>query len=120
MDSERDKVSFISGLLVAFASNAQVINYDEIRRLSRLHDEQLGTYLDAARKGLDEGEPDFCAIVVKTAGKPGLGWGDAEIWHKEVQRVHRFWADRRRLDNKDFEACHGKLPAIPGRSAAEE
>ncbi|MBI4525349.1 MAG: hypothetical protein HY695_16225 [Deltaproteobacteria bacterium] len=67
MKIDGDKVMFLRGLLAAFASNGQLVNYDEIRHLCRLSDEQIGTYLDEARKGRGEGEPDFCAIVVKTA-----------------------------------------------------
>lgn len=114
MNIDSEKVIFLRGLLVAFACGGQLINYDEVRRLCRLNDEQMGTYLNAARKGRAEGEPDFCAIVVKTSGTPGPGWGDLDGWAREVQKVHRFWADRKRLDNKDFEEHYGSLPAIPG------
>lgn len=116
MKVDGDKVMFLRGLLAAFASNGQLLNYDEIRRLCRLSDEQVGTYLDEARKGRGQGDPDFYAIVVKTAGKPGPGWGDAAAWAQEVQRAHRFWGDRRRLDNAAFQERYGSLPAIPGRS----
>jgi hypothetical protein len=84
MRVDHDKVLYLRGLLVAFASNGQLVNYDEIRRLARLSDEQVGTYLDEARKALADTEPDFCAIVVKTAGKPGQGWGDAAKWAQAV------------------------------------
>jgi len=120
MRIDPERVIFLRGLLVAFASNAQLLNYDEMRRLCRLSDEQMGAYLDEARKALAEGEPDFCAIVVKTAGKPGQGWGDAAIWAQEVQRSHRFGSDRRALDNGEFQARHGRLPAIPGLPASEK
>jgi hypothetical protein len=75
MKVDSDKVVFLRGLLAAFASNSQLVNYDEVRRLCRLNDEQMGTYLNHARKGRAESEPDFCAILVKTKGKPGDGWG---------------------------------------------
>lgn len=114
------KVIFLRGLLVAFASNNQLVNYDEIRRLCRLSDEQMGTYLNEARQALAEGEPDFCSLVVKTAGKPGPGWGDLEAWAQEVQKTHRFWTDRKRLDNADFENIYHHLPAIPGPSELEK
>lgn len=114
MRIDGDKVVFLRGPLAAFASNGQLLNYDEMRRLCRLSDEQMGSYLDEARKGRGEGEPDFCAIVVKTAGKPGPGWGDAAAWAQEVQRAHRFWGDRRRLDNTQFQERYDSLPAIPG------
>jgi len=74
----------------------------------------MGTYLDEARKGRGEGEPDFCSLVVKTAGEPGHGWGNLGAWAKEVQLTHQYWADRIGLDNADFEHEHGSLPAIPG------
>ena len=115
MKVDSDKVVFLRGLLAAFASNSQLVNYDEVRRLCRLNDEQMGTYLNHARKGRAESEPDFCAIVVKTKGKPGDGWGDPATW-EEVQKSHRFWADRRKLDNSQFEERYGSLPAIPGLS----
>lgn len=75
MRVDRDKVLYLRGLLVAFASNGQLINYDEIRRLTRLSDEQVGTYLDEARKALADGEPDFCSIVVKTDWQAWSGLG---------------------------------------------
>lgn len=111
---DRERVMFLKGVLATLSSNRQLTNYDEIRRLCRLSDEQVGAYLDAARADRKESEPDFCSIVVKTAGKPGLGWGNAEEWAAEVQRAHRFWADRRRMDNSEFETCHGVLPSVPG------
>jgi len=120
MKIDRDKVVFLRGLLAAFASNGQLLNYDEIRRLCRLNDEQVGAYLDEARNGRREGEPDFCAIVVKAVGKPGAGWGDAAAWAQEVQKAHRFWDDRRRLDNIQFQNRYGSLPAIPGLPNADK
>lgn len=55
----------------AFASNGQTVHYDEIRRLCRLSQEQLGAYLEEARRAMvDAGQPDFCSIVsVKQAGR---------------------------------------------------
>lgn len=114
MNIDNERVVFLRGLLVAFASNGQLVNYDDVRRLCRLSDEQMGTYLNHARKGLAEGEPDFCAIVVKTKGQPGEGWGEPAAWAEQVQKSHRFWVDRRRLDNSEFEKLYGHLPAIPG------
>jgi hypothetical protein len=116
MKVDPDKVLFLRGLLAAFASNGQLVNYDEVRRLCRLNDEQMGTYLNHARKGRADGEPDFCAIVVKTKGKPGDGWGEPGAWAEEVQKSHRFWSDRKKLDNSQFEERYGSLPAIPGLS----
>jgi hypothetical protein len=115
-DLDWEKVAFIRGLLAAFASNGQLVSYDEVRRLSRLNDEQMGKYLGAARRARAEGEPDFCAVVVGARGTPGDEWGDLANWPKECQRAHKFWADRKRMDNSEFEAIHGRLPAIPGLS----
>ena len=114
--TDSDKVQFLRGLLAAFASNGQLVTYDEIRRLCRLSDEQLGEYLGAARDGRGPDEPDFCAVVVQTAGKPGRRWGEPAAWAAEVQRAHRFWSDRRRLDNSEFEQAYGGLPTMPGLS----
>lgn len=106
---------FLRGVLAAFASNRQTVTYDEIRRLCRFNDEQLGTYLDHAREPLHEaGQPDYCAIVVKTSGVPGELWGNASEAPREALQAHQFWQDRRALDNKEFEARHGSLPALPG------
>ena len=71
MKRDDKKLWFIRGILVATASNRQTITYDELRRLCRLNDEQIGTYLGKAREILSEGEPDYCSIVVKTTGVPG-------------------------------------------------
>jgi hypothetical protein len=57
---------------------------------------------------------------VKMAGKPGIGWGDPAAWAQEVQRVHRFWSDRRRMDNAEFQDRYGSLPAIPGLGNADK
>lgn len=118
---DQNRVTFLRGVLAAFASNGQVVHYNEIRRLCRLTQEQLGVYLDAARSQLvSEGQPDFCAIVVNEGGWPGDGWAkgdkgtDSTEWAKELRRVHRFWQNRRALDNAAFAAEHGQLPATPG------
>ena len=65
-------------------------------------------------KGRGEGEPDFCTIVVKTAGKPGSRWGDTEAWAREMQKAHRFWGYRRKLDNTEFQERCGSLPQFQG------
>jgi hypothetical protein len=77
MDIEIDehRLAFLRGVLAALASTGQVVHYDEIRHLCRLNQEQLGTYLGAARQPLvDAGQPDFNAIVVKEEGWPGDGF----------------------------------------------
>ncbi|MFN8092435.1 MAG: hypothetical protein U0599_09490 [Vicinamibacteria bacterium] len=113
MPLDQDRVMFLRGLLAAFASGHQVVTYDAIRRLCRLSDEQVGAYLDAARAGRGTNEPDFCSIVVRTAGTPGAGWGDLSDWAAEVQRTHRYWSDRRRCDNTEFKQAYADLPSVP-------
>lgn len=116
------RLAFLRGVLAAFASTGQTVTYDEIRRLCRFNDEQLGTYLGQARRPLTKAEqPDFCAVVIgDTTGWPGPRWSDnvdgtdpAE-WAQELRRAHRFWKDRRNLDNPAFRKKWGKLPTIPG------
>lgn len=119
MTLDQNRVAFLRGVLAAFASTGQVVHYNEIRRLCRFSQEQLGAYLAAARSEL-EAQPDFCAIVVNDGGWPGDGWAkdakgtDPTEWAKELRRVHRFWRDRRALDNAEFAQAHGGLPAVPG------
>src|SRR2546428_647687 len=64
MKVDSEKVVFLRGLLVAFASNGQ-LNYDEMRRLCRLNDEQMGSYLDATRKGRGRASPTFARLWSK-------------------------------------------------------
>jgi hypothetical protein len=40
--------------------------------------------------------------------------GDAKTWSLEVQKAHRFWGDKRTLDNAQFQKRYGDLPEIPG------
>lgn len=106
---DENRVIFLRGVQAALASSGLVVHYDEIRRLCRLNQEQVGEYLDAARSSLlAAGQPDFCAIVVNDGGWPGDGWA------KELREVHRFWKDRRAMDNRPFSDAHTNLPVIPG------
>jgi hypothetical protein len=108
---------FLRGVLATTASNRQTITCDEIRRLCRLNDEQLGIYLGKAREILEATEPDYCSIVVKTTGKPGEEWGDPEEGPSEAIRAQQYWQDRRFLDNKPFEEKYKSLPSVPGLSS---
>lgn len=121
MSVDENRLAFLKGVLAATAGSGQLVTYSQLRRLCRLNMEQLGEYLGVARRRLiDAGQPDFCAIVVGDDGTPGAGWynshaGSTEVgWAREVQRAHVFWRDRRLLDNGEFEAEHGALPAEPG------
>ncbi|GAB5537844.1 MAG: hypothetical protein Rubg2KO_40930 [Rubricoccaceae bacterium] len=117
-----NRLAFLQGVLAALASNGQTIHYNEIRRLCRLNQEQLGTYLgEARRRMLEAGQPDFCSVVVRDAGWPGDGWAagpsgtDPREWAKALRLAHTYWRDRRRMDNPEFESAHGALPEVPGR-----
>ena len=114
MKVDENKLWFLRGVLVATCSNRQTITYDEVRRLCRLNDEQLGTYLGKAREILNEDEPDYCAVVVRTSGVPGEGWGNPDEGPAESVKAHQYWQDRRHLDNKDFKEIYGSLPTVPG------
>lgn len=109
-----NKLWFLRGVLVATCSNRQTITYDEVRRLCRLNDEQLGTYLGEARQLLREDEPDYCAVVVKTKGVPGESWGDPKEGPGQAIKAHQYWQDRRHHDNQDFTEIYGSLPSVPG------
>ncbi len=109
------KVAFIRGVCIFAASHGIDIRYDELRRLARLSDEQLGAYLGASRQGLAPGEPDHCAMVVSTNGTPGLAWGDLNTWARERARAISFYSARRGLDNAAFEQLWGFLPTFPGK-----
>jgi hypothetical protein len=118
---DENRVIFLRGVLAALASSGQLVHYDEIRRLCRLNQEQVGEYLDSARSSLlAAGQPDFCAIVVNDGGWPGDGWAkDGEgtnprEWARELREVHRFWKDRRAMDNGPFSNAHTQLPVVPG------
>jgi len=117
MKVDSNKLWFIRGVLVATCANRQTITYDELRRLCRLNDEQLGTYLGKARKILSKDEPDYCSVVVKTTGVPGESWGNQEEGPAAAIKAHQYWQDRRNLDNKEFEKAYGSLPTIPGLSS---
>jgi len=121
MSIDEHRVAFLRGVLAALASTGQVVHYDEIRRLCRLAQEQLGTYLGEARKlSVAAGQPDFCSVVVKDAGWPGDGFAhpapqtDPVAWAKALRSAHEYWRDRRFMDNTEFGAKYGALPAVPG------
>lgn len=126
MNIDPHRLAFLKGVIAGLASTGELIAYSELRRLCRLSQEQLGSYLGAARKRLlEEGQPDFCAIVVgDDSGVPSEKWYDphpgdgASYWAKEVHRAHKFWRDRRSRDNLDFKEEHGSLPAEPGLDQA--
>jgi len=112
---DRNRLTFMQGVLAGLASAGHVIHYDDLRRLCRLNQEQLGEYLgEARRKLLAAGQPDFCSVVVNDGGWPGDGWGDLDKWPKALRAAHKFWRDRRVLDNADFEERYGAPPALPG------
>ena len=115
---------FMRGVLVALASAGTVIHYDELRRLCRLSREQLGAYLGAAREdSIAADQPDFNAIVVNDDGMPGAGFSgaplDGVVWAAQLREVHKYWSDRRRMDNKAFVDLWGDLPAVPGLSGID-
>ncbi len=115
MTVNQDKVRFLRGILVAYASIGATITYEELRRLTRLTLEQLGAYLGEARSVLRTGEPDFCAVAIKTAGQPGAGFGHltTDQWEAELQKVFQYWKDRRTNNNDPFVSIHGALPSVP-------
>lgn len=117
---KKDKVWFLRGLLAAFASNRQTVTYDEMRRLCRLNDELLIKYLDEAREGLGQGEPDYCSIVVKTTAVTGAGWGNPSDSPASALKTHQYWSDRRSLDNPAFQKKYSQLPTYPGLMDDEE
>ena len=112
--THEEKVWFLRGILVALAVVGHELTYDQIRRMMRLSDRQLGPYLGEARAMLSPGEPDICASVVKNLGTPGKGWGNVAQWAAEVLRLRSFWKDRADMDNLDFQTKNGTLPSIRG------
>jgi hypothetical protein len=112
IDDER--LWFLRGILAALASSGQVVHYDEIRRLTRLSQEQVGEFLGAARAAQRPGDPDFCAIVVNEGGWPGQGFGPLDEWPAQLRDAHNYWRARRELDNADFRKAWGHLPSLPG------
>lgn len=115
MQIDQERVQFIRGILVSLASCGQTITYEELRRLSRLSMEMVGTYLGEARSVLRSDEPDFCAVVIGRDGQPGHGFGHltADTFLAEQQRVFRYWKERRALDNEPFAKKYGDRPSIP-------
>jgi hypothetical protein len=115
-----NRIWFLRGLLAAFASDAKAIDYEEIRRLGRFNKEQLGEYLNAARQGLRDNEPDFCSIVVgRVSEEVGHNWGDVPNAPAAREAAFRYWHDRRQLDNQPFTAQYGALPMFPGLNLDE-
>jgi hypothetical protein len=120
MALDQNRIVFLRGVLAAFASNWQVVHYNEIRRLCRFSQEQLGEYLDAARQPLVQaGLPDFNVIVVNDQGWPGDGWTspgptDPKVWAQNLRATHIYWRDRKQMDNTEFEQEHGMVPPVPG------
>jgi hypothetical protein len=112
---DENRVAFLQGVLAAVASSGGVMHYSEVRRLCRFSQEQPSEYLGVARTPMiSANQPDFCAVVVNDSGWPGDGWGKPDVWPAELRRAHRYWQDRRRMDNTEFVAEYGDVPAIPG------
>jgi len=111
---DQERLWFLRGVLAALASSGQVVHYDEVRRLCRLNQEQLGDYLGAARGTQRDDEPDFCAVVVNEGGWPGDGFGPLPAWPAELRDAHNYWRDRRAMDNSEFVKEWGGLPTLPG------
>jgi len=111
-----EKIWFIRGVIIAFAVCNRTLTYDQLRRICRLCDRQLGSFLGKARTGLAPSEPDFCVVVQKTMGAPGAGWGNPKTWAIELQRAYDYWRDRSLMDNTDFVAKYGSIPSVPGDS----
>jgi hypothetical protein len=108
------KVAFVRGMLISLAATDHPMLYDQFRRLSRLNDEQMGRYLDLARRGRGPGEPDFCSFIITTGGEVSWGWGDPQLAEAERIRAHAYWRDRMTMDNADFRQRYDRLPSIPG------
>jgi hypothetical protein len=111
-----EKVWFLRGLLVGVAMVGREVTYDQVRRLVRLSDRQVGEYLNAARQILLPGEPDVCASVVKTTGGVGKGFGPESQRVAELLKARAYWQDRAELDNADFVSAHQTLPSLPGKN----
>ena len=114
MVTKDQKIWFLRGILVALAVVGHELTYDQLRRIMRLSDRQVGPYLGSARAWLLPSEPDVCASIVKSLGTPGAGWGQVASWAAELQRVRDYWQDRAKLDNEDFRAKYRALPSLPG------
>jgi hypothetical protein len=114
-DLDPNRIAFLQGVLAALAASGQVVHYDEIRRLCRFSQQQLGEYLGAARSPMTAAnQPDFCTVVVGETGWPGAGWGDPAAWAHALRRAHEYWRDRRSMDNADFRNKYGSEPEVPG------
>lgn len=113
-DIDSERLWFLRGVLAGLASSGQVAHYDEIRRLCRMSREQLGEYLGAARASQRPDEPDFCSVVVKDGGWPGVGFGPLDSWPTKLRAAHNYWRDRRAMDNDDFRRKWDQLPSLPG------
>jgi hypothetical protein len=111
---EPSRVIFVQGVLAAFASLGQEVHYDHVRRLCGLTQQEVGSYLSAARAARGGSEPDLSAIVVRKSGTPGPGWGDSRKWRDAVRSVHQYWSDRRSMDNGPFFEKYDALPSVPG------
>ena len=116
MATQTEKVLYLRGILIDRACLGHTITYDEVRRIMRLCDAQIGTLLGLVRQGLQPGEPDLCAGVIKSLGKPGWGWGNSITWGVEVQALWAYWHDRTTMDNAAFEAKYHSLPTYPGEN----
>ena len=117
-----ERVVFLRGVLVAFASNRQILPYDQARRFLGTSKQEIGSLLrSAAEPFIAAGQPDISAIVVNAAGTrtaDSTGPVSAEAAAEQVRRVHDYWEARRHLDNDDFKDGLGKgeVPAFPARA----
>ncbi|MFT3923977.1 MAG: hypothetical protein QM778_15695 [Myxococcales bacterium] len=111
VDSRR--VSFLQGMLVAFASAGQIVDFEELRRLCGCPEAEFVTLLEAARAPVRRAQqPDYSAVVISSSGLPA-GFRDLEHWDEELVAAHRYWTDVRNLTAEELVAAHGSLPAVP-------
>jgi hypothetical protein len=112
---EMERLWFLRGVLAAFASSGEVVQLGEICKLCRLRPEEASTYLEAARQGLHEDEPDFCDVIAaETGGGAGTPRGPSGKWPARLRDAHQYWRDRRYLEDQEFEKEWSWLPTFPG------
>jgi hypothetical protein len=114
-----EKIWFLRGILVACAAVGHYLTYDQLRRLMRVSDQQLGQYLKEAKGKTVFGEPDISSMIIKTLGRPGYGWGDISVWASAFEEACQYWHDRMTMDNSNFTEKYRNLPSFPGLSEDE-
>ena len=111
---------YLKGILNALASSQEMVEEEELCRMTGLTKDRLFEHMAALDACLAEGEPVPNVLVVDQEGAPvDLAGNAKKWWPNEVRSNHRYWSDRRRLEGKAFNK-NWPRPKTPGKQPGKK